>query len=54
MADKLILEKMQNVSIEISNEDFKRLSSLAKETNMTENELINTFIEYGLKHSKLD
>ena len=53
MDNKIILERFQSVSITISNEHLEKLSSLAKEANQTENELINTFIEYGLNNSRL-
>lgn len=54
MDKELIIERYQDISIEIADEDYKKISALAKEANMTENELINTFIEYGLKNSELD
>ena len=53
MNKKIVIDKYQDISIEIADEDYKKLSALAQEANITENELINTFIEYGLKNSVL-
>lgn len=42
------------ISIRVKDENLKRLELLTVESNRSRNALINTFIEYGLDHCKVN